>query len=174
MARAVNDVADLLQHAGAFGRNLMAVVAFDRLYRGDRSRARQLRRVGLRHRQGVSRGEGRRDRRREQIGARESIPVHRAGGQVSRYTFWRFLGCDVAGEVMWVALYVGPGSAVGSQWELIGQFIGDFSGQGGGCWQFPLFRPDVLSAINQLADFRQTRMGGICTRTPTRLVLRPP
>ncbi len=49
-----------------------------------------------------------------------------AGG--SGYSFWRFLAYDVAGEFTWIVLYGGLGYAFGSQWELINQFISDFSG----------------------------------------------
>ena len=49
-----------------------------------------------------------------------------AGG--SGYPFWRFLGYDAAGELTWIALYGGLGYMFGSQWELINQFISDFSG----------------------------------------------
>ena len=56
-----------------------------------------------------------------------AIPVNLIAGG-SRYAFWRFLGYDVAGEVTWIVLYVGLGYVVGSQWELISQFVGDFSG----------------------------------------------
>lgn len=49
-----------------------------------------------------------------------------AGG--SGYSFGRFLAYDVAGEFTWIALYGGLGYAFGSQWELINQFISDFSG----------------------------------------------
>jgi membrane-associated protein len=49
-----------------------------------------------------------------------------AGG--SRYAFSRFLSYDLAGEVTWVVLYGGLGYIFGSQWELISQFLSDFSG----------------------------------------------
>ncbi|MFC1976043.1 DedA family protein [Chloroflexota bacterium] len=49
-----------------------------------------------------------------------------AGG--SGYSFWKFLAYDVAGELTWLALYGGLGYTFGSQWELISQFISDFSG----------------------------------------------
>jgi len=56
-----------------------------------------------------------------------AIPTNLIAGG-SRYVFWRFLGYDVAGELTWMVLYGGLGYLVGSQWELIGQFVGDFSG----------------------------------------------
>jgi membrane-associated protein len=49
-----------------------------------------------------------------------------AGG--SGYRFRRFLLMDTAGELLWLALYGGLGYAFGSQWELISEFISDFSG----------------------------------------------
>ena len=49
-----------------------------------------------------------------------------AGG--SGYGWRRFLTCDIAGELTWLALYGGLGYAFGSQWELISNFISDFSG----------------------------------------------
>jgi membrane-associated protein len=49
-----------------------------------------------------------------------------AGG--SGYRYWRFLTYDVAGEFTWILLYGGLGYLFGSQWELISQFISDFSG----------------------------------------------
>ena len=49
-----------------------------------------------------------------------------AGG--SGYPFWRFLLYDIAGELTWIILYGGLGYIFGSQWELINQFINDFSG----------------------------------------------
>ncbi len=56
-----------------------------------------------------------------------AIPTNLIAGG-SRYAFWRFLSYDVAGEVTWIAVYGGLGYLVGSQWELIGQFVSDFSG----------------------------------------------
>ncbi|MBN1219737.1 MAG: VTT domain-containing protein [Anaerolineae bacterium] len=56
-----------------------------------------------------------------------AIPTNLIAGG-SGYPYWRFLGYDVAGEFTWIVLYGGVGYAVGSQWELISQFISDFSG----------------------------------------------
>ncbi len=56
-----------------------------------------------------------------------AIPTNLIAGG-SRYAFWRFLGYDVAGELTWIVLYGGLGYLVGSQWELISQFVSDFSG----------------------------------------------
>jgi len=46
----------------------------------------------------------------------------------SGYPFGRFLMYDLAGEVTWLAIYGAIGYVFGSQWELINQFISDFSG----------------------------------------------
>lgn len=46
----------------------------------------------------------------------------------SGYSFRKFLALDVLGELTWVVLYGGLGYAFGSQWELISDFISDFSG----------------------------------------------
>lgn len=56
-----------------------------------------------------------------------AIPTNLIAGG-SSYPFWRFLGYDAAGELTWVALYGGLGYVFGSQWELINQFVSDFSG----------------------------------------------
>lgn len=56
-----------------------------------------------------------------------AIPTNLIAGS-SGYAFWRFLSYDVAGELTWLALYGGLGYIFGSQWELISQFISDFSG----------------------------------------------
>lgn len=49
-----------------------------------------------------------------------------AGG--SGYPFGKFLLFDFAGEFTWIALYGGLGYAFGSQWELISEFISNFTG----------------------------------------------
>ncbi len=46
----------------------------------------------------------------------------------SGYRFRKFFLFDFAGEFVWIALYGGLGYAFGSQWELISDFISDFSG----------------------------------------------
>lgn len=46
----------------------------------------------------------------------------------SGYHLRKFVIYDVLGELTWVALYGGLGYAFGSQWELIGDFISNFSG----------------------------------------------
>jgi membrane protein DedA with SNARE-associated domain len=56
-----------------------------------------------------------------------AIPVNLIAGG-SGYSFWRFLGNAIAGEVTWLGLYGGLGYTFGSQWELISQFLSDFSG----------------------------------------------
>ncbi|HLB46831.1 MAG TPA: hypothetical protein VJL59_07375, partial [Anaerolineales bacterium] len=56
-----------------------------------------------------------------------AVPVNLIAGG-SGYGLWRFLAYDVAGEVIWVVLFGGIGYIVGSQWELISQFVSDFSG----------------------------------------------
>lgn len=56
-----------------------------------------------------------------------AIPVNLIAGS-SGYPFRRFLTFDFAGEVTWIMLYGGLGYAFGNQWELISQFISDFSG----------------------------------------------
>lgn len=56
-----------------------------------------------------------------------AIPTNLIAGG-SGYAYWRFLTYDVAGEFTWIVLYGGLGYLFGSQWELISQFISDFSG----------------------------------------------
>jgi membrane-associated protein len=56
-----------------------------------------------------------------------ALPVTLIAGS-SRYDFRLFLVFDILGELTWIALYGGLGFAFGSQWELISQFIADFSG----------------------------------------------
>jgi membrane-associated protein len=56
-----------------------------------------------------------------------AIPTNLIAGG-GGYAFWRFLSYDVAGELTWIVLYGGLGYTFGSQWELISQFISDFSG----------------------------------------------
>lgn len=46
----------------------------------------------------------------------------------SRYPYARFLFFDTLGEALWVLLYGGLGFFFASQWELISQFLLDFSG----------------------------------------------
>jgi membrane-associated protein len=56
-----------------------------------------------------------------------AIPTNLIAGG-SGYTFWRYLIYDLTGEFTWIVLYGGLGYTFGSQWELISQFISDFSG----------------------------------------------
>lgn len=46
----------------------------------------------------------------------------------SGYSFRKFAAMDALGELTWFALYGGLGYAFGSQWELISDFISNFSG----------------------------------------------
>ena len=56
-----------------------------------------------------------------------AFPVTLIAGS-SGYSFQKFLLYDVLGELTWIALYGGLGYAFGSQWELISDFISNFSG----------------------------------------------
>jgi membrane-associated protein len=56
-----------------------------------------------------------------------AVPTNLIAGS-SGYPFWKFLLFDVSGELTWIALYGSLGYAFGSQWELISDFISDFSG----------------------------------------------
>jgi membrane protein DedA with SNARE-associated domain len=46
----------------------------------------------------------------------------------TRYPYRRFLFFDITGELLWVLLYGGLGYAFGSAWELVSQFVSDFTG----------------------------------------------
>jgi membrane protein DedA with SNARE-associated domain len=56
-----------------------------------------------------------------------AVPTNLIAGS-SGYPFWKFLVSDVTGEITWILLYGSLGYAFGSQWELISNFISDFSG----------------------------------------------
>jgi membrane-associated protein len=56
-----------------------------------------------------------------------AIPTNLIAG-ASGYAFGRFLLFDAAGEATWVAIFGGLGYLFGSQWELVSQFVGDYSG----------------------------------------------
>lgn len=56
-----------------------------------------------------------------------ALPVTLIAGS-SSYRFRKFFVLDLLGELTWVALYGGLGYAFGSQWELISDFISNFSG----------------------------------------------
>lgn len=56
-----------------------------------------------------------------------AVPVNLIAGS-SGYPFLKLLVFDIAGELTWIALYGGLGYALGPQWELISDFIANFSG----------------------------------------------
>ena len=56
-----------------------------------------------------------------------AFPVTLIAGS-SGYRFRKFFLYAGLGELTWIALYGGLGYAFGSQWELIGDFISNFSG----------------------------------------------
>jgi membrane protein DedA with SNARE-associated domain len=56
-----------------------------------------------------------------------AMPVTLIAGS-SRFPFSKFLVIDMLGELTWFAAYGGLGYAFGSQWELISEFISNFSG----------------------------------------------
>jgi membrane-associated protein len=56
-----------------------------------------------------------------------ALPITLIAGS-SGYRFRKFFIFDVLGELIWVLLYGGLGYAFGSQWELISDFITNFSG----------------------------------------------
>jgi membrane-associated protein len=55
-----------------------------------------------------------------------ATPVNLIAG--SRIAYYRFLMVDTIGELIWVVLYGGTGYLFGGQWEVVSQFITDFSG----------------------------------------------
>jgi len=56
-----------------------------------------------------------------------AVPTNLVAGS-GGYPLWKFLIYDVTGEITWLILFGGLGYAFGSQWELISQFVSDFSG----------------------------------------------
>lgn len=56
-----------------------------------------------------------------------ALPTNLVAGS-SGYGFSKFFFFDVAGELTWILLYGGLGYAFGAQWELITEFISNFSG----------------------------------------------
>jgi len=56
-----------------------------------------------------------------------AIPTNLIAGS-SGYPFWKLLLFVISGEVTWILLYGGLGYAFGSQWELISDFISNFTG----------------------------------------------
>jgi membrane-associated protein len=56
-----------------------------------------------------------------------SMPVNVLAG-ASGYSSGRFLFYATTGELLWLVLYGGLGYWFGSQWEVVSQFVTDFSG----------------------------------------------
>lgn len=56
-----------------------------------------------------------------------AIPTNLIAGS-SGYGFWRFLSFDFLGELTWLGLYGAIGYIFGSQWDVVADFVGDFSG----------------------------------------------
>ncbi len=56
-----------------------------------------------------------------------AVPVNLIAGG-SGYRVGKFLLYNISGELTWLGLYGGLGYAFGSQWELISDFISNFSG----------------------------------------------
>lgn len=56
-----------------------------------------------------------------------ATPTNLVAG-VSRYRYRRFLALSVGGQAIWVGAYGSLGYAFGSQWELVSDFVSDFSG----------------------------------------------
>jgi membrane protein DedA with SNARE-associated domain len=56
-----------------------------------------------------------------------AVPTNLIAGS-SGYPFAKFLLFDISGELTWIVLYGGLGYIFGSQWELISDFISNFSG----------------------------------------------
>ncbi len=56
-----------------------------------------------------------------------AIPINLVTG-ASGFSAWAFFGYDLAGELIWVALYGGLGYFFGGSWEYISQLISDLSG----------------------------------------------
>ena len=56
-----------------------------------------------------------------------AIPVNLVTGS-SGYPLSKFVLFDVAGEITWLLIYGGLGYSFGSQWEVISDFVSDFSG----------------------------------------------
>lgn len=56
-----------------------------------------------------------------------AVPVNLIAG-AGRYGYWQFLLFDLLGELTWLLLYGSLGYAVGSQWEAVSAFAGDFTG----------------------------------------------
>lgn len=60
-----------------------------------------------------------------------ALPINLIAGG-SGYSFKPFLTYDLAGEITWLAIYGGLGYTFGSQWDLLNQWLSDYSGWVGG------------------------------------------
>ncbi|MBP7228082.1 MAG: VTT domain-containing protein [Longilinea sp.] len=78
-----------------------------------------------------------------------ALPVTLIAGS-SRYSFKKFIFFDALGELTWVLLYGGLGYGFGSQWELISEFVSNFSG-------FVLGAMVLLGGVYLLLKFRKPR-----------------
>jgi membrane protein DedA with SNARE-associated domain len=56
-----------------------------------------------------------------------ALPTNLIAGS-SRYTYGRFVAIDVAGELVWIALYGGLGYAFADQWETISDLASNLTG----------------------------------------------
>ena len=56
-----------------------------------------------------------------------AVPTNLVAGS-GGYPLWKFLSYDIAGEMTWLLLFGALGYIFGSQWEVISDFISDFSG----------------------------------------------
>jgi membrane protein DedA with SNARE-associated domain len=56
-----------------------------------------------------------------------ALPTNLIAGS-SQYTFRRFLVVDLAGEIIWVALYGGLGYLFADRWEALSDLVGNLSG----------------------------------------------
>ena len=50
------------------------------------------------------------------------VPTNLVAGS-SRFALWRFVACDVAGRLTWLALYGGLGYIAGQQWPVVSQAL---------------------------------------------------
>ncbi len=90
-----------------------------------------------------------------------AIPTNLIAGS-SGYAFWRFGVYAGAGELIWIVLFGGLGYTFGSQWELISQFVSDFSGV--------LVGVALLSAglYFWLSHQKQRQTGAVAYRIPSK------
>jgi membrane protein DedA with SNARE-associated domain len=56
-----------------------------------------------------------------------AVPTNLVAGSTG-YPFARFAAYDLAGEMTWLLLFGGAGYVFSSQWEVVSEFIGNFSG----------------------------------------------